>query len=220
MGKKKRREIDERETDHQLTAEAAETAESVEPDAGLKEAEAPAAAADTAVAGVGHMELVEPPEEAVRRLREELDGLNDRYLRLAAEFDNFRKRAIRERGELRHRAQGDLVRGMLEGLDDLGRVADLQADETRVGDVIEGVRLVERKLLQELGQMGLERVGSKGEVFDPNQHEAVGALPLSGDGEEGTVGAVLQPGYRFAGGLVRPARVMVLVATEDLAAEE
>ena len=159
-------------------------------------------------------QLVEPPEEAVRRLHEELDAVNDRYLRLAADFDNFRKRVARDRTELTARAQGELMKRMLDAMDELARVAAFDADEESVKDVVNGVQMVERKFLQELEVQGLERVGADGEPFDPNHHEAVGTLPAADDASEGTVGAVIQCGFRLNGVLLRPARVMVFVADE------
>ena len=75
--------------------------------------------------------------------------------------------------------------------------------------MIKGVELVERKMLKELEAAGLERVGDVGEPFDPNHHEAVGSLPAPSAEEDHTVGAVLQPGYKFSGALIRPARVQV-----------
>ncbi len=160
-------------------------------------------------------QLVEPPEEAVRRLQEEIDTANDRYLRLAADFDNFRKRVARERTDLMARAQGELMKRMLDAMDDLARVAAFDADDVSVKDVVNGVQMVERKFLQELEVQGLERVGATGDPFDPNHHEAVGTLPTPDDAREGTVGAVIQCGFRLNGVLLRPARVMVLVADES-----
>ena len=161
------------------------------------------------------LEVTEPEAPAVLALKSEVEGLNDRYLRLAAEFDNFRKRTIRERTEIRERAQADFARQLLETLDDLGRVAALEAENASVHDVIEGLHMVERKLLRELEQAGFERVGSPGDSFDPNNHEAIGTRPASDDGEAGTVGNVVQPGYRLGNVLLRPARVVVLVDAEQ-----
>ncbi|HKI96014.1 MAG TPA: nucleotide exchange factor GrpE [Gemmatimonadales bacterium] len=147
-----------------------------------------------------------------QELRAELADLQDRHLRLAAEFDNFRKRSARERLELRARAQGEIVALMLEALDDLGRVAHLDPEQTSAGDVVAGVEMVERKLLRQLGSAGLERVGVVGEPFDPNVHEAIGTVPTDKAAADHTVAAVFQPGYRFAEQLLRPARVQVFVA--------
>lgn len=172
----------------------------------------PAAMDDTdtdAGAGAHGGALLEPPEEAVRRLEAELEGMKDRHLRVVAEYDNFRKRTSRERTETWKRAQADVVSQLLDALDDLGRVADLDAKTTSAGDVIQGVELVERKLVRELESAGLERVGELGESFDPHIHEAVGSLPAESPEHDHTVGSVLQTGYRFGGTLLRPARVQV-----------
>jgi molecular chaperone GrpE len=155
--------------------------------------------------------LVEPPAEAVRRLTGELEQTKDRHLRLAAEFDNYKKRAQRERIETGGRAQAELVAAILDGLDDLGRVAHLAPDGTSARDVLAGVELVERKLTRVLGQAGLERVGAEGETFDPNVHEAVVSVPASSAEQDHRIASVLQPGYRFGGALLRPARVSVFL---------
>jgi molecular chaperone GrpE len=154
-------------------------------------------------------------EASVDHLQAELDGLNDRYLRLAAEFDNFRKRTLRERSEVRERAQADFARRLLETLDDLARVTALEAGNVTVHDVIEGIHMVERKLMQELERTGFERVGLTGETFDPNHHEAVATQPAVGEAVAGTIGNVLQPGYRLGNVLLRPARVVVVVDGPD-----
>ncbi len=155
--------------------------------------------------------LVEPAAEAVRRLTEELEVAKDRHLRLAAEFDNFKKRAQRERTETWGRAQAELVVAILDALDDLGRVAHLSPDTTSVRDLLAGVELVERKLTRALGQGGLERVGVAGETFDPNIHEAVSTAAAPAAEQDHVIQSVLQPGYKFGGALLRPARVVVLL---------
>jgi molecular chaperone GrpE len=172
---------------------------------------APEAEAPDQGPGLG---LVEPAEEAVKRLAGELEDLNDRHLRLAAEFDNYRKRMLKERLEMRERAQAELVRDMLEAIDDLNRVTSLDHGEAGVKDVLDGVEMVERKLHAELERLGVERVGIEGEVFDPNGPEAVGTLPANSPEQDGTVAIVLQPGYRFGSVLLRPARVNVFIAPE------
>ncbi len=167
---------------------------------------APSAAEATPVAEVS---------EEVQRLTAELDDARDAHLRLAADFDNYRKRIAREQAELRTRAQAALVETVLEALDDLGRVADLAPEQTSTWDVIAGVELVERKLMRVLESGGLMRVGVEGERFDPNAHEAVGTAQAGSPEADGTVAAVLQPGYRFGPQLLRPARVRVFVSRDD-----
>lgn len=156
-----------------------------------------------------------PPEEVEQETVtpvQELEELRDRHLRLAAEHDNYRKRVVREREEIRARVQAEVVATVLDALDDLGRVLDVEPATARAEDVIAGVELVERKLLKELESAGLVRVGQDGERFDPNHHEAVGAEPAPSAEQEGLIAAVLQPGYRVGSVLVRPARVRVFVA--------
>ncbi len=163
--------------------------------------------------------LVELPEQAIQRLAGELAAFKDRHLRLAAEFDNFKKRTQRERAEDWDRARSQVVANILDALDDLGRVAALDPERTGARDVLAGVELVERKLVRELSNAGLERVGAEGESFDPNQHEAVNMLPAPAPDQDHQVAKVLQPGYRFGGTLLRPARVSVYAWHETGAAD-
>lgn len=139
----------------------------------------------------------------------ELEAMRDRYLRLAAEYDNFRKRTDRERAESRDRAQAQIVEKLLEPLDDLKRVADFSAETTSAEALLEGVQLVERKLLRALEAAGLETVDARGQRFDPEVHEALMMTPTEKAEEDETVGEVFQAGYRFRGVLLRPARVQV-----------
>jgi molecular chaperone GrpE len=153
------------------------------------------------------------PAADVGALEAELTETKDRYLRLAAEYDNFRKRTNRERDELRVRSQADLLRRLLEALDDLGRVAHLDPSATAAADVIAGVELVERKVLRELGAMGLGVITETDVPFDPAVHEAIATVPATSADEDHTVAAVFQVGYRFNGTLLRPARVQVRIFT-------
>jgi molecular chaperone GrpE len=159
----------------------------------------------TAEAGVG------PPVEAAPDLAAQLAELNDRYLRLAAEYENYRKRTTRERLELRGRAQGDLVARLIDAMDDLGRVAHLDPQATTAHDVIAGVELAERKMLKQLEAAGLERIAQVDVPFDPNVHEAIAQAPATTPEQDHTVAAVFQTGYRFDGQLLRPARVQVRI---------
>lgn len=151
--------------------------------------------------------------EELTRLTEELEVQKERYLRLAAEFDNYRKRMLREREETRSVAQGDVVSAIIESLDDLARVAHLDPAQTSAQDVIAGVELVERKLLRELQNAGLVPIGTAGDRFNPHDHEAVATAPAPKANQEDQIAAVLQVGYRFGKMLLRPARVQVFVAT-------
>ena len=167
-------------------------------------------APDAAQSGVA---MVEPGDEQIRRLTDELAQAKDQLLRLAADMDNFRRRNAKERTETWARAQAAVVSNILDALDDLGRVTHLDPAGTTPQDVLVGVELVERKLLKELEGAGLERVGAVGETFDPHTHEAVSTIPATAAEQDHVVSAVFQPGYRFSGALLRPARVQVQIWT-------
>ncbi len=153
---------------------------------------------------------VEPPDQAVARLEAERDQLKDRYLRLGAEYENYKKRATKERAETWLRAQAELVTRLADALDDLSRFAHVDPAATDAQTLHDGVDLVERKVWKELAALGVTRIDGTGVPFDPNVHEAVTTQPAASPEEDHTVGQVLQAGYRFGETLLRPARVIVL----------
>jgi molecular chaperone GrpE len=150
----------------------------------------------------------EPVEGAVRRLEGELDEARERHLRLAAEFDNFRKRVARERVELGERAQAALVTRLLEVLDDMDRL-NADGSAASVESVREAIGLVDKKLRKELEAAGLERIDPAGQPFDPTVHEAVSTVTPPTPDRDHLVSATFQTGYRYKGTLIRPARVQV-----------
>jgi molecular chaperone GrpE len=152
--------------------------------------------------------LVEPEGEAVRRLQDQLGEVRDQHLRLAAEFDNFRKRVARERAELGDRAQAALVTRLLEVLDDMDRLS-AGGGNASPESLREAALLVDRKLRKELEAAGLERIDPVGQPFDPSVHEAVSTIPPVTSDQDHVVSATFQTGYRYKGNLVRPARVQV-----------
>ncbi|MGH7489966.1 MAG: nucleotide exchange factor GrpE [bacterium] len=157
--------------------------------------------------GAGNLP-VELSEEAVKRLEDQLAELRDRHVRLAAEYDNFRKRVNKEKLELTDRAQATLVGRLLDVLDDLDRV-EAGGQASSVDVVQHGLVLIERKLRKELEAAGLERIDPVGAAFDPSLHDAVSVIPAPEGAADHTVSATFQPGYRFKGALIRPARVQV-----------
>jgi molecular chaperone GrpE len=153
------------------------------------------------------------PEAILQReldaLQEEMDRLKDQHLRLAADFENYRKRVSGELAGGWVRARADLVASLVDGLDDLQRVSKFTSEDSTVDTLVEGVDLVERKLLKALTDAGLEVFDPVGAVFDPNSMEAMMRAPVEEEGQDGTVQMVLQKGYMFKDQLVRPARVSV-----------
>lgn len=151
-------------------------------------------------------------EADLARLQGEFDDLNDRHMRLVAEFANFRRREKEERTGTWDRAQADLVRRFVDVLDDLQRVALLDpADEAvTVQSIVEGIDLVERKFARALEDAGAEILApDNGTVFDPERMEAMMRVPVDDEDLDDTVADVFAKGYLFRGHLVRPARVSV-----------
>jgi molecular chaperone GrpE len=146
-------------------------------------------------------------ESDLDELRRDFSTLSDRHIRLAAEFDNYRKRIERERADTWTRAQGDLAARLLDALDDLERFTAHAAESDDA--LRQGVQLVERKLRQSLQAAGLEEVEAEGARFDPNSMEAVAMVPVESHEEDDMVSDVFQRGYLFKGSLIRPARVRV-----------
>jgi molecular chaperone GrpE len=149
--------------------------------------------------------------EDASALREELEDLNDRHLRLAAEFNNFRRRTEQERLGAWSRAQADIVGKMLVVLDDLQRVAQLDTSNAAVETIMEGIDLVERKFVRMLEDAGVEVYDPVGEPFDPEVMEAMMRVPADSEDRDETVAQVFEKGYSLKGVLIRPARVSVHV---------
>lgn len=162
--------------------------------------------AATAPAAEAAAPPADDPATVVLRLLEEQ---KEKYLRLAAEYENFRKRTARERLEAERRGQADVVRGLLDALDDLLRFSHVDPAALDARTLHDGIALVERKLFKSLAGHGLEVLDPAGHAFDPQVHEAVGTQLVSAREEDHLVAQVYQVGYRFHGQLLRPARVVV-----------
>lgn len=131
---------------------------------------------------------------------------DDSYLRLAADFDNYRKRVARDHAELSQRANERLLNELLPVLDDLERALEAAAEHEEA-KLEEGVRLVHRALVGLVERHGLKEIATNGS-FDPHVHEALLTQPGEG-AEEGSVLQVLQKGYTLGDRVLRPARVIV-----------
>ncbi|HEY2806419.1 MAG TPA: nucleotide exchange factor GrpE [Gemmatimonadales bacterium] len=154
--------------------------------------------------------IAEAADETADRLSREVMEWKDRALRSAADFENFRKRAIKERDEANGRGQAHAFSRIIDVIDDLARVANLDPAVTTGEALHEGMLAIERKFMKTLETAGLERIDPTGQPFDPNTMEAVASMPAPGAEADHTVGAVYQHGYRYKGQLLRPARVAVL----------
>lgn len=142
-------------------------------------------------------------------LARQVEEHRDRYLRLAAEFDNHRRRTVKERQETGARAQAELVKHLIDAMDDLARFAHLDPASTDAATVVQGVAMVEKKLIKALGGAGLQVVDPTDQAFDPALHEAVATEPAATREQDARVARTYQLGYVFGGQLLRPARVVV-----------
>jgi len=161
------------------------------------------------VRGSTEMDTRDDVAERFSQLQRDLTIERDKHLRLVAEFDNFRKRMMKQASEAESRGQADLVKAILDPLDDIARFAHVDPAVTDSTTLVEGVDMVDKKMTKALRAAGLEFVNPVGEKFDPSLHEAVATEVTQDPEEDGTVARVYQVGHTFKGQLLRPARVVV-----------
>lgn len=158
-------------------------------------------------------------EQALAQTQEEAKHLRDKWLRAAADLENYKKRAAKEREEMAKFANERLLRDLLPVADDLDRVIASQAQEDpRAASLVEGAKLVRKKFLDQLERHGVTSFSTEGQAFDPNQQEAV--QQVHADKPAGTVVEQLQRGYLLSGRLLRPALVTVSLGPKSDAARE
>ena len=150
-----------------------------------------------------------PPGDLAAEAQQALQDQRDKYLRLAAEYDNYRKRTLKERQEAGTRAQGDLVKQMMDALDDLARFAHVDPATVDPATLVQGVEMIEKKMMKALAGVGVQIVNPLHQTFDPSLHEAVATEPALSREDDHVVARVYQPGYVLNGQLLRPARVVV-----------
>jgi molecular chaperone GrpE len=175
-----------------------------------------AAAVDAAAQSAAEAE--EAPGDELEALRAELGETRDRLLRTQADFDNFRRRALRERTEAHNYGHYNLVKDLVSTVDNLDRAIDhaRSASESGGGDLeglLQGVELVRRELLGALARHGVDEIDALGKAFDPALHEAMAQKPDSSVAANSVI-EVLEKGYQLRDRLVRPARVVVTQAPE------
>lgn len=150
----------------------------------------------------------------LQKLIEERDGLQDRLLRKQAEFENYRKRIERERGEYVQFASAELMRELLNALDSFDLAMRTAGSEKSAGEnMLRGLDLVYKQFQDTLGRFGLKAIEAEGKPFDPHFHQAVSTVPTD-EVEENTVVDELRRGYTLNGRLLRPAMVSVSVSGE------
>jgi molecular chaperone GrpE len=176
----------------------------------------PASAETPAPENAGAAQAAEPTaktgpslEEQVATAKKETAEAHDRYLRLAADMENLRRRTVREKDEIRQFATGRVLEDLLSVLDNLGfGLAAAKAPNADIKTIVGGISMVADQLKNVLSQHGLKEINPVAQAFDPNQHESIAAQP-SAEVPEGTVIQVVRIGYSLNGRLLRPASVIV-----------
>lgn len=151
----------------------------------------------------------EPVDETIE-LKQQVGELKDKYIRLVAEFENYKKRSVREKLDWMKSAAQDTLMALLPVLDDFDRAKKFAAGENGEGQGIsEGVELVYQKLYNTLNQKGLEPMESTGEAFDPELHDAITEIPAPTEDMKGKVIDTIEKGYRLNDKIIRHAKVVV-----------
>jgi molecular chaperone GrpE len=148
------------------------------------------------------------PADPLAQAQAETARLKDQLLRLAADFDNYKKRSRRELADTAKMAREDVLKELLPVFDNLERATSHASQATDVKALTEGISMVTRQFLDTLGKLGIERVAALGLPFDPTVHEAVQHLETT-EHAPGTVAMELQAGYRQGERVIRPAMVVV-----------
>lgn len=191
MGKKdKKQKEDPKATADQVVADANEATQNEEADP---------ATAEQNSAGSDQLES----------LTKEYNDLKDKYLRLRAEFDNFRKRTLKEKLDDRKLAKKDIMTELLPILDDFDRAHKVAVDAKTVESVSEGMRLVHQKFINTLTLQGLQAIDSNEAVFDPEIHEAIAEIPAPSEQLKGKVVDTVEKGYTLNGIIIRHPKVVV-----------
>ncbi|MBN9385189.1 MAG: nucleotide exchange factor GrpE [Chitinophagaceae bacterium] len=164
---------------------------------------------DENVAGTTHLNESLSGEDEQEKLKEELQAQKDKYLRLFAEFDNFKKRSARENIELRQTAGKEIITSLLDVLDDMDRAERQLQTAENIGQVKEGIQLVFSKLRNTLQSKGLKPMQSIGTDFDVEKHEAITEIPVQDEKQKGKVIDEVQKGYYLNDKIIRFAKVVV-----------
>lgn len=165
--------------------------------------------ADESIPGTQHLDDSIEEENANEKTNNELAEMKDKYIRLVAEFDNFRRRSAKEKMELTQTAGKEIIQSLLVVLDDSERAAKQMETSTDINQVKEGINLVFGKLKSILHSKGLKKMESINQVFDADLHEAITEIPAPTQEMEGKIIDEVEPGYYLNEKLIRFAKVIV-----------
>ncbi len=164
---------------------------------------------DESIPGTQHLDDSTEDENANEKINNELAEMKDKYIRLVAEFDNFRRRSAKEKMELTQTAGKEIIQSLLIVLDDSERATKQMETSTDINQVKEGIYLVFGKLKSILQSKGLKKMESINQIFDVDLHEAITEIPAPSQEMEGKIIDEVEPGYYLNEKLIRFAKVIV-----------
>ena len=153
-------------------------------------------------------------QETGEQTQEELQILQEKYLRLAAEFDNYKRRAQRDQTDTIRYANESILKNLLPIIDNLERAIQCAKESGTNGPLLEGVELTHKQFLETVGKLGVKQISSTGNLFDPAMHQAVAQVE-SGTAEPNTIIEEFQKGYFLHDRILRPAMVTVAKESSD-----
>lgn len=148
-------------------------------------------------------------KEKITHLEAEMQELNERYLRLFSEFDNYKKRTSREKLELLSTASETVITYLLPVIDDFERAIQANQEVENIDAVKEGFEIIYKKMLQVLKHFNVEEIPAKDELFNTDMHEAVTHFPTDNEAEKGKIVEVLNKGYKIRDKVIRFSKVVV-----------
>lgn len=151
----------------------------------------------------------EQVEQAAEDVQEQINELKDKYLRLFAEFENYKRRTVKERLEMMKTAAQDTMTALLPILDDFDRAKKTAEDNDKPEEFSEGIQLVYNKLHNTLKQKGLKAMDTNGQPFDPELHEAMTEIPAPSEDMKGKIVDTIERGYWLNDKIIRHAKVVV-----------
>ncbi|MCQ2226582.1 MAG: nucleotide exchange factor GrpE [Bacteroidales bacterium] len=149
------------------------------------------------------------PVDELTELKNKLAEANDKYVRLAAEYDNYRKRTMKEKADLIKGAGSDILVGLLPVMDDFERGLQHMTDAADVASLKEGVEIIHKKFSEFLTKKGVSEIPAKGETFDADVHEAITTIPAPSEDLKGKVFDCVEKGYMMGDKVIRFAKVVV-----------
>ncbi len=206
--KKETSEIENEEKKEDVETKAEKTAENTSDESQSQETETQSQENE---ANASEEKKEETPEEKIAALEAEVADLKDQLLRRAADFDNYRKRMIKEKQETYDYANATLLSDLLDSLDNFDRTLDAAKDATDAKSIADGIRMINNNLVKMLeDKYGLCGYGSEGDEFNPDEHEAIGRMEDENADKE-TLAQVYLKGYKLKDRIIRHAKVMVKV---------